>query len=66
VASKHREQKVIAAIACPTCGAAVGQLCRRTRDELARVIGPTNRPLLCRDRVVAWQLLRDGVITDGD
>jgi hypothetical protein len=61
VASKHREQKVIVAVACPTCGAPLGTLCRKPVTVLQAHPG---RPLLCRDRIAAWQLVRDGEIPD--
>jgi hypothetical protein len=63
MASKHRERKVIAAVACPTCGAPRGTLCRKPETVLRAHPG---RPLLCRDRIAAWQMLRDGAIKDSD
>lgn len=61
MASKHREEKTIAAVACPTCGAPRGAACwdgqRRPRLEYGR-------PILCPDRRLAWQMIRDGEIRD--
>lgn len=48
MASKHREQNIIAAVACPVCGAAVGQPCGWSRSG-------NRRPACCPARRVAWQ-----------
>jgi len=63
MASKHREEKAIAAVACPTCGAARGEVCR-DRDGTAHL--QYGRPILCAARRAAWQMIRDGLIKDGD
>jgi hypothetical protein len=59
MASKHREQKVIAAIVCPTCGARRDEICRKPISVLRAHPG---RPLLCRNRIKLWQLIRDGEV----
>lgn len=75
MASKHREQKAIAAVACPACGSPKGELCRRPiqrrRYESGRLVDYTEyaprtvngRPMICAERRTAWQMVRDG---DGD
>jgi hypothetical protein len=65
MASKHREQKAIAAVACPSCGAPRGQLCRRP-DGRGGYKPQTQygRPMLCDERRKAWQMIRDGEIAD--
>jgi len=60
MASKHREEKAIAAVACPTCGAPRGEPCRHPTAPQA--IAPERR--ICADRRRAWQMIRDGVIKD--
>jgi len=71
MASKHRERKAIAAVACPDCGAAIDTLCRRPierkRYEHGRLVPETvyvplvqyGRPMICAGRRVAWQMIRD-------
>jgi hypothetical protein len=51
MASKHREQNVIAAVKCPKCGAVVGKLCRV--NEKSRI--SQGRPVLHQERREAWQ-----------
>ncbi len=51
---RHREQKAIAAVACPTCGAPRGQDCRlRTEAERATARG---RLLIHAERRADWQV----------
>ena len=57
----QRERRAIAAVACPTCGAALGEYCR-DRDGSPRILA--GRPLICADRRKAWQMIRDGEITN--
>lgn len=63
MASKHREAKAIAAVACPWCHAPQGAPCRHTDGTPRTEYG---RPMICPDRRRAWQMLRDGEITDAD
>lgn len=66
MASKHRERKIIASVACPDCGAPLGVLCRRdTRPRADGLPALPQRPMLCAGRRTAWQMIRDGEITDG-
>jgi hypothetical protein len=65
MASKHREQKAIDAVACPDCGSPRGTLCRRpVGDGTYRPFLPYGRPILCAGRRRAWQMIRDGEIRD--
>lgn len=57
----RRESKAIAAVACSTCGAERGELCRRG-DGTSRI--QDGRPMICSERRSAWQLVRDGQIAD--
>lgn len=61
MASKHREQKAIAAVACPVCHAPIGAACRNPDGTPRLAYG---RPLICSDRRLAWQLIREGEIKD--
>jgi hypothetical protein len=51
MASKHREQHIIDSVACPLCGAAIGERCRGIRG---------GRPPMRSDvsRRQAWQSLK--------
>jgi len=57
MASKHREDKAIKAVACPTCGAPRGEMCRRKKEQKFK-----GRLLICSARRLAWQMIRDGEI----
>lgn len=61
MASKHREQKAIAAVACPDCGSPRGEMCRRTKDQNFK-----GRIFICAGRRIAWQMIRDGEIKGGE
>ena len=62
MASKHREQKILAAVACTTCGAAIGEPCRYPDGRRRLDYG---RPMVCSERRLAWQLLRDPAVGNG-
>ncbi len=65
MASKHREQKIVAAVACPTRGAPRGTLCRQNMRPRGDGLPPLPaRPMLCAARRTAWQMIRDGEIKD--
>lgn len=49
MSAANRERKIVAAIACPQCGAEVGRPCS-LRD---------GRPFVCRERREAWQAWRE-------
>ena len=55
--SRTREQRIIAAVPCPECGAAVGELCRQRRELLQRERG---RPILHTARRIDWQEWKKG------
>ena len=57
--NKQRERQVMDAVACPDCGAGIGELCR-IRSEKAKK-GP-RRPILHSSRRRAWQAARKGYI----
>lgn len=59
---KRREQKAINAVACPWCHAERGEPCLDKRTGLPRL--EYGRPMICPDRRTAWQMIRDGEITD--
>lgn len=62
-ANKTRERKAIAAVACPDCGSPRGTLCRRpVGDGTYRPQTQYGRPMICRGRRTAWQMVRDGEI----
>ncbi len=60
MASKHREEKTIAAVACPTCRAPRGQPCH-DRDGQPRDDGH-GRLQVCTERRAAWRAVRDGAV----
>ena len=63
MASKHREQKAIEQVACPECGAPRGELCRRpVGDGTYAPLTQYGRPMICRGRRTAGQMVRDGEI----
>ena len=55
MASRTREQRVISAVSCPTCGAHRGQLCRVNPKTLAAARG---RPVVHSERRKLWQQQR--------
>lgn len=57
MASKNRERKAIAAVACPDCGALKGELCRRTKEQ-----NFPGRLFICEGRRRLWQMVRDGEV----
>lgn len=63
MASHHREQKIIAAVTCPACGAERGTLCKRPHKGRTDINPYAGRMFICRERRVAWQMIRDGEIT---
>lgn len=63
MASRHREEKAIAATDCPDCGARIGEPCRHpTADAIG--LTAAGRLMVCRGRLRAWQMIRDGDIRD--
>lgn len=56
MASKHREEKVIAAVACPTCGAGPGMVCRQTISGKPQTF--SGRPIVHQSRRDAWVEVR--------
>jgi uncharacterized protein YbaR (Trm112 family) len=59
MASRYREDKAIQAVACPDCGAPRGILCNRKKEHNVK-----GRLFICKGRLVAWQMIRDGEIQD--
>ena len=57
MASKHREDKAIKAVACPDCGAPRGTMCRREKKH-----NVPGRLFVCKGRLIAWQMIRDGEV----
>lgn len=53
MASKHREQKVIAAVSCPTCGAPQGLVCRQTISGRPQTF--SGRPIVHQARRDKWR-----------
>jgi hypothetical protein len=49
MSAANRERKIVAAIACPQCGAVKGRPCSVR----------AGRPLVCRERREAWQAWRE-------
>jgi hypothetical protein len=63
MASRHRENKVMAAVACPTCGAPRGAVCRQPDGRGGyQPRMEFGRPLLCSERRAAWKMVRDGEV----
>jgi hypothetical protein len=60
--SRHREAKIIAAVACPVCGATQGEPCRQHGVHAARPVASSTHS----ERRRAWQMIRDGEIRDTD
>lgn len=58
----RRESKAIAAVACTICGAAIGEVCAN-RDGSPRLMN--GRPMICSERRLAWQIVRDAAVKDG-
>jgi hypothetical protein len=58
MASKHRERKVIATVACPTCGAPPGMACRQTISGRPQLF--SGRPIVHQSRREAWQAAKGG------
>ena len=63
MASKHREQQIIAAVACPRCGAARGDPCRVVSGRAEGLTAMTRtaqglRPVVHGERRHTWQRLR--------
>lgn len=58
MASKHREQKIIDAVACPQCGAKRGELCKV--HEKSRAF--QGRPVLHSERRAEWQKRESALI----
>jgi hypothetical protein len=50
----NREAKILRTVACPTCGAPIGQPCRVVQG----------RPMVCAARKAAWQAHRDASPVD--
>ena len=50
--SRDRERQAIALVACPTCGAPVGEPCR---DDAGRPVHQPGRPFVHTERRAAWQ-----------
>lgn len=64
MASRTREQRILAAVACPRCGARVGERCRNPiRYQTMR--GPEDRraqPLRCHtERRLLWEERKRGL-----
>ena len=60
MASKHREQKIIASVPCPVCGARIGELCRQRATTLDRSLAQGGRPLLHTERRLEWERTKRG------
>lgn len=54
MANKNRERQIVAAVACPTCEAPAGVLCR-VRKQSRR---GKRRPILHSRRRMDWQALK--------
>ena len=57
MASKHRDEKIIAAVPCPLCGAGTGERCRNPIPHQQRRGPEDRRPQPARshnERRLAW------------
>jgi hypothetical protein len=57
MASKHREERVIASVACPTCKAVVNQPCCQTVSGRQQTF--SGRPIVHQARRDAWRVWKD-------
>ncbi len=56
--SKHRDSKVVATVACPTCGAPAGQLCRGRLSH--QPVITHGHAIIHPERRRAWQEAKGG------